>query len=256
MVIVKFNKEQESKSSFILANKNAKLSSLDSNDLRKLAVAWSYYSGKIEGNTYTYVETEALLIDNITSQKNYEDAKMLKNLHNTFTSVLQGIKLGSSFKIDQTTLFNLHSKLISDLVSDNEQGQIRTRPVRISGTNYIPPKEKSDIIKNLNQIFNEEEKIKTPLAKSIFLHCNLARTQPFIDGNKRTARLIESIVLMQNDIIPIYSTKDADIVTYRNGVISYYERSDYNHYINYFLDKHLARINEVSIEGEDFWKTI
>lgn len=34
--------------------------------------------GKIEGNTYTYVETEALLKDGITSEKKYEDAKMLK----------------------------------------------------------------------------------------------------------------------------------------------------------------------------------
>ena len=41
-----------------------------------------YYSGKIEGNTYTYVETEALLKDGITSEKQYENAKMLKNLHN------------------------------------------------------------------------------------------------------------------------------------------------------------------------------
>ena len=43
-----------------------------------------YYSGKIEGNTYTYVETEALLKDGITSEKQYENAKMLKNLHNLF----------------------------------------------------------------------------------------------------------------------------------------------------------------------------
>lgn len=61
-----------------MANKHAKLSSLVSSEIKDLAVVWCYYSGKIEGNTYTYVETEALLKDNITSEKRYEDAKMLK----------------------------------------------------------------------------------------------------------------------------------------------------------------------------------
>lgn len=56
------------------------MSDLYSNELKDLAVVWCYYSGKIEGNTYTYAETEALLKDGITSEKKYEDAKMLKNL--------------------------------------------------------------------------------------------------------------------------------------------------------------------------------
>ncbi|MDH8702588.1 hypothetical protein M2138_001955 [Dysgonomonadaceae bacterium PH5-43] len=71
-----FNKEQQEKAAFILQNPLAKLSELYSNEIKDLAVVWCYYSGKIEGNTYTYVETEALLKDGITSEKRYEDAKM------------------------------------------------------------------------------------------------------------------------------------------------------------------------------------
>lgn len=73
-----FNDIQKKKADFIITNKHAKLSSLTSSEIKDLAVVWCYYSGKIEGNTYTYVETEALLKDNITSEKRYEDAKMLK----------------------------------------------------------------------------------------------------------------------------------------------------------------------------------
>ena len=80
------NDIQKKKADFIMANKYAKLSLLASSEIKDLAVVWCYYSGKIEGNTYTYVETEALLKDNITSEKRYEDAKMLKNLYNTFVS--------------------------------------------------------------------------------------------------------------------------------------------------------------------------
>lgn len=73
-----FNKEQQGTARFILNHPLAKLSDLRSNEIKDLAVVWCYYSGKIEGNTYTYVETEALLKDGITSEKKYEDAKMLK----------------------------------------------------------------------------------------------------------------------------------------------------------------------------------
>ena len=50
-----FNKEQQQKASFILDNPCARLSGLLSSEIKDLAVAWCYYSGKIEGNTYTYV---------------------------------------------------------------------------------------------------------------------------------------------------------------------------------------------------------
>ena len=69
-----------------------------------------YYSGKIEGNTYTYVETEALLKDGITSEKQYENAKMLKNLHNLFVSEMEYIHKGKNTEIiDERTLLRLDS---------------------------------------------------------------------------------------------------------------------------------------------------
>ena len=101
-----------------------------------------YYSGKIEGNTYTYVETEALLKDGITSEKQYENAKMLKNLHNLFVSEMEYIHKGKNTEIiDERTLLRLDSGLSSGLVSDEEAGQFRTRPVRISGIGYVPPRD-------------------------------------------------------------------------------------------------------------------
>ena len=57
-----FNDIQKKKADFIMANKYAKLSLLASSEIKDLAVVWCYYSGKIEGNTYTYVETTLLVI--------------------------------------------------------------------------------------------------------------------------------------------------------------------------------------------------
>ncbi len=127
-----FNEEQLKRAEDILANPLAKLSSLSSSELRDLAVVWCYYSGKIEGNTYTYVETETLLKDGITPEKRYEDAKMLK-----------------------------------------------------------------------------------------------------------------SVVMMNADLIPIYSAKDADILHYRRGLIAFYETGDYTQYADYFLGRLMERLEEI-----------
>ena len=134
-----FNDEQRKKAIFILESPLAKLSELYSAEIKDLAVLLCYYSGKIEGNTYTYVETEALLKDGITSEKRYEDAKMLKNLYNTFTSELEYIhKFQNQEIINEATLFRIHQSISTGLVSNEESGSLRTRAVRISGNDAQP----------------------------------------------------------------------------------------------------------------------
>ncbi|MEA4886001.1 MAG: Fic family protein [Bacteroides graminisolvens] len=241
-----FNDEQRKKAIFILESPLAKLSELYSAEIKDLAVLWCYYSGKIEGNTYTYVETEALLKDGITSEKRYEDAKMLKNLYNTFTSELEYIhKFQNQEIINEATLFRIHQSISTGLVSNEESGSLRTRAVRISGTLYTPPKNQQEIKSKLNEILFQQEEYANPLERAVFLHCNLARLQPFIDGNKRTARMIESVALMNAGIIPVYSAKDADILKYRKALIAFYETEDYSNYADYFLDRQIERIKEI-----------
>lgn len=241
-----FNAEQQKKAAFILESSLAKLSDLYSNEIKDLVVVWCYYSGKIEGNTYTYVETEALLKDGITSEKSYEDAKMLKNLFNTFVSELEYINKGQNQEIiDERTLFRIHQSISTGLVSNEESGCLRNRAVRISGTTYIPPKSQQEIKSKLNEILFQQEEYTNPLEKAVYLHCNLARLQPFIDGNKRTSRMVESIVLMNADIIPVYSAKDSDMLSYRRGLIAFYETEDYSKYADYFLNRQIERIEEI-----------
>lgn len=241
-----FNEEQLKRAEVIIRNPLAKLSSLSSSELRDLAVVWCYYSGKIEGNTYTYVETETLLKDGITPEKRYEDAKMLKNLHNNFVGELEYIHKGKNQEqIDERTLFRIHSTISDGLVSTEERGQLRDRAVRISGTEYIPPKNREDIMQKLGMILFEQEQYQNPLERAVFLHCNVARIQPFIDGNKRTSRMLESVVMMNAGLIPVYSAKDANILHYRRGLIAFYETGDYTQYADYFLGRLEERLKEI-----------
>ena len=238
--------DQKEKARFISSNPFADFSTLESYEIIDLAIYWAYYSAKIEGNTYTYVETECLLKDGITSPKTYTEAAMLKNLYNSFIDCVERIKKGDELRLNTRTIMELHAMLTNDLLPVFQRGTLRSHAVRITGTDYIPPSDPALIEQKLAQILTEQEEYEDPFVHSMFLHCNLARLQPFSDGNKRTSRLVESIVLMSAHIIPVRSSKQADILRYRDAIASFYEKEDYNPYIDYALDMQLQRINEVA----------
>lgn len=233
-----FNKEQQKLADIILEkNQLMPLSELSVLEIKDLAISWAYYSAKIEGNTYTFSETQTLLKDQITAPKRYEDAQELKNLYNTFISEVEYIKKGGKEMIDERLIFRLHSSFMKDLISDEERGKLRHRKVAITGTNYSPPTNKWEIQQQFSEILYNQEKIENPLERAVYLHCNMARLQPFIDGNKRTSRMLESIVLMNADIVPIFSHKEEDINLYRNALLLFYKNLDYSLYSDYVLNK-------------------
>jgi Fic family protein len=249
-----FRQSDLEKVSFILDNSYNKLSNLISKNIQNLAVAWSYYSGKIEGNTYSFVETDLLLTDGITSTKKMEDAVMLKNLYNTFISQIECAKAGNTQDINVTTLLSLHKSITAGLLHEEQSGRLRQEPVFINGTNYVPPKTAIELQDKLEQILKLQTEYKNPLEKAIFSHCNIAKLQPFRDGNKRTSRIVESIVLMNNNIIPVYSTKEEDIVNYKKCLLYFYETNDYSEYKDYFLNRQIERINQIVPEQFRFVK--
>ena len=151
-----FNEEQQNKAAFICSNPIARLSELYRSEVENLAIIWCYYSGKIEGNSYTYVETETLLKDQITSLKEYEDAEILITLHNTFTTELEYIKERNSKEIDKSTLFRVYQSISAGLVPDEESEHLRNRPVCVSGIEYTPTKELHRISENLDEILHQQ----------------------------------------------------------------------------------------------------
>ncbi|MDO5616199.1 MAG: Fic family protein [Cruoricaptor ignavus] len=245
-----FNQQQEKMAELILQNNHIMpLDKLYSSEIQDLAINWAYYSGKIEGNTYTLIETELLLKSDVTSEKKYNDAKMLKNLYNAFISEIEHIKKGNREIINRDFILKLHSYIIDNLVSAKEQGLFRTRPVKISGTDYAPPSNSFEIENRFSEIMLQQSKIENPLERAIFLHCNIAKLQPFIDGNKRTSRLVESIVLMSENIVPVYSSKNDDIKQYLEAILHFYETGDYNLYTDYFLTKKIEYLQYFTSEN-------
>lgn len=243
MIINIFNDKQKEIVKRIENNPLALLSSLSRAEIKDLACVWSYYSGKIEGCTYSYAETEGLLKDGITPAKTWEEAKMLKNLHNTFMFEMKEImENGAKPVLDERRLLSLHASLSAELLSPEEVGHWRNHPVGITGADYTPPRSQQEIQQEIARIMYEQYQIENPLERAVFLHCNIARTQPFADCNKRTSRLVEAVEIMAAGFVPCYSSKPADILAYRDAIIQFYETQDYTQYADYFLSKLIERI--------------
>ena len=215
-----FNEEQQNKAAFICSNPIARLSELYRSEVENLAIIWCYYSGKI-------------------------DAEILITLHNTFTTELEYIKERNSKEIDKSTLFRVYQSISAGLVPDEESEHLRNRPVCVSGIEYTPTKELHKISEKLDEILHQQEQYTNPLERAVYLHCNIAQLQPFANKNKHASRMIESIVLMNADIIPVYSLRETDILNYKKGVLFFCETGEYSLYADYFLNRQIERIKEI-----------
>ena len=139
-----FNEKQRARALKIMESSRARMDSLSRSEIKDLACVWSYYSGKIEGCTYSYAETEGLLKDGITPAKTWEEAKMLKNLHNTFMYEMQQIlEHGAQPVLDDRRLLSLASN--ADIVNPQE----------------------------IARIIYEQYQIENPLERAVYLHCNI-----------------------------------------------------------------------------------
>jgi len=79
----------------------------------------------------------------------------------------------------------------------------------------------SDEMDKLLNWYNVKSKNLNPIVRACILHCEVARIQPFIDGNKRTARLLLNFELLRNKLpsIIIYKKeKDEYISLVENAI--------------------------------------
>jgi hypothetical protein len=77
--------------------------------------------------------------------------------------------------------------------------------------------------------------------KAIYLHCNLAYLQYFEDGNKRTARMMQTAAMVKGGILPLFFN-DTLADRYTRAVVVYYETGDYAPYVSFFKENHRLAI--------------
>ncbi|HNS12867.1 MAG TPA: Fic family protein [Bacteroidia bacterium] len=214
-------------------NNITKLSATEYNkELERLAIDLSWKSSQIEGNTYSLLETERLLKEKETAAgKTKDEAVMLLN----HKAALDFIIANPSYvkTVTVSTIENIHSILIKDLgISRN----IRNSIVGITGTNYKPLDNEFQIKEALEDmciVVNEKENV---FEKALLVLVLISYIQPFVDGNKRTARIISNAIFINNNFCPI-SFRTVDSIDYKKAMLVFYEQNNINAFKEIFINQ-------------------
>ena len=189
-------------------------------ELERFIIELSWKSSQIEGNTYSLIETETLIKQNIKAVGHSdEEAVMILNHKKAFEVILD--KKDSFKKLDVSDIVQLHQVLTNGLVTSG----VRSQKVRISGTRYEPLFDKHEIENVLRQLIYLVNKTKFPPEKALILSIMIAYIQPFADGNKRTSRMLSNAVLLAYDYFPL-SYRSIDVNEYRSAMIVFYETNN------------------------------
>ena len=182
-----------------------------------LDIEYTYESNRIEGNTLTLQETALVVNEGVTiSGKSMREHLEAIN-HTEAISYIKDIAK-QDIEISERTIKEIHSLILHGIDRENA-GRYRTVPVMISGSTHIPPqpylieKQMEDFILRFKQM--EKEKVH-PVLIAAYLHDELVRVHPFIDGNGRTSRLLMNLYLLRNGyvIITLKGSNDAKVSYY------------------------------------------
>ena len=201
-------------------------------ELERLAIDLSWKSSQIEGNTYSLFETERLLKEKKTaSGKTKDEAIMLLNHKDAIDFIVENPDYLTPLSI--SNIEDIHSILVKELAIEKN---LRKRRVGISGTNYRPLDNEFQITEALNstcELINNKE---NTFEKALLVLVLISYIRPFMDGNKRTARIISNAVLINSNYCPI-SFRTVDSIDYKKAMLLFYEQNNISRFKEIFIDQ-------------------
>jgi Fic/DOC family len=187
----------------------------------RLLIDLSWNSSRLEGNTYSLLETERLLkLGESASGKDAREAQMILN-HKAAIELLVGNAAEIGF--NRYTICNLHALLAENLLGDPQAGgRLRAIAVEIGGTVFHPLEGPQVIEECFDQILSTAEAITDPFEQAFFAMVHLPYLQPFEDVNKRVSRFAANIPLIRRNLCPL-SFVDVPVRDYVDGILGVYE---------------------------------
>jgi len=207
-------------------------------EMERLSIDLSWKSSQIEGNTYSLLETERLLKEKETaSGKTKDEAVMLLNHKDALDFILGNptyLKPLTVAKIE-----DIHSILIKELGVDRN---VRVRRVGITGTNYKPLDNEFQIREALEDMCLLINRCENVFEKALLLLVLISYIQPFVDGNKRTARIVSNAELLANGYCPL-SFRTIESVEYKKAMLLFYEQNNITAFKKIFIDQFEFAVN-------------
>ena len=208
-------------------------------EMERLGIDLSWKSSQIEGNTYTLLETERLLRESKTAEgKTKEEAVMLLNHKDALSFILDNPDYLQELTVSH--IEDIHQLLTKDLSIDKG---LRRHRVGITGTNYHPLDNEFQIreaMRDACKLINSKYNI---FEKALLTLLLLSYIQPFLDGNKRTARIMSNALLIANDYCPL-SFRSVDSIDYKKAMLIFYEQNNLYAFKQIFIEQFEFAVKE------------
>lgn len=207
-------------------------------ELERLAIDLSWKSSQIEGNTYSLLETERLLKEKETAAgKTKEEAIMLLNHKDALDFIIENNDYLNPLNVSK--IEDIHSILTKELAVERN---LRKRRVGISGTNYKPLDNEFQILEALRNTCDAINGKESPFEKALLALVLISYIQPFMDGNKRTARIVSNAILMNHDYCPL-SFRTVDSIDYKKAMLLFYEQNNISNFKEIFINQFEFAVN-------------
>lgn len=201
-----------------------------------IRIEYTYDSNRIEGNTLTLQETALVVNEGITiSGKSMREHLEAIN-HSEAVEFIEEIAAGDA-PITESVIKDIHGIVLRGIDKENA-GRYRSVAVMISGSKFIPPQayliatQMEAFIEEYNRM--ESDGTHTVLVAA-YLHDELVRIHPFIDGNGRTSRLLMNLYLLRHGypIVSLKSDNESKLQYYKTLEKSHTtgDRCDFNGFV-------------------------
>jgi fido (protein-threonine AMPylation protein) len=189
--------------------------------LSRLLIDLSWNSSRLEGNTYSLLDTKRLIeLGEEAVGRVHLEAQMILN-HKDAIEFLVGAADDIGF--NRYTLLNLHALLANNLLADpSAAGRLRYIAIGIERSAFHPLEVPQLIEESFDQILATAATISDPFEQAFFVMVQLPYLQPFDDVNKRVSRLAANIPLIKHNLSPL-SFIDVPRQTYTEAVLGVYE---------------------------------
>ena len=186
----------------------------------RLMIDLSWNSSRLEGNTYSLLETERLLeLGESAEGKDTKEAQMILN-HKAAIELL--VDQASETGFNRYTILNLHALLADNLLDPLACGRLRRVPVGVAQSVYHPLEVPQLIEECFQQFLDTATAIQDPFEQAFFAMVHLPYLQPFEDVNKRVSRLAANLPLIRQNLSPL-SFVDVPERAYVDGLLGVYE---------------------------------
>ncbi len=189
--------------------------------LTRLLIDLSWASSRLEGNTYSLLDTERLIeFGEAAEGKDAFETQMILN-HKAAIEYL--VDDPAHAVVTPETVIALHALLSDGLMRDPMAcGRIRQGPVVIGGSLYRPVALPQRLEELFGIVVEMAAEIADPFEQAFFLMVHLPYLQPFEDVNQRVSRVAANIPLIRHNLSPL-SFVDVPRQAYVDGMLGVYE---------------------------------